>query len=61
MNEECCKKEMDLIGVTEQGSFRYSCSKCHTIIEVDSQSGNTRIVHKGENKEKKYEISPGKN
>jgi hypothetical protein len=53
MNEECCKKEMDLIGVTEEGNFKFSCSRCHTIIEVDSQSGDIRIIHRGNEKEKK--------
>ena len=46
-----CGTKMDLIGVTEQGNFRYSCRKCHVIIEVDRQSEEIRIVHKGEKDE----------
>ena len=52
---------MNLIGVTEEGNYRYSCGKCHTIIEIDEQLEDVQIVHKGENKEKKYEIPTGKN
>ena len=46
---------MDLIGVTEQGNFRYSCGECHVIIEVNEQSEDIRVVHKGDEKGTKNE------
>ncbi len=50
-NRTCCKRQMDLIGVTEEGNYRYSCSKCYIIIEINEQLNDVRIVHKGVNDE----------
>lgn len=34
-NPICCGKEVELIGITDRGSYKYYCTICHKIIVAE--------------------------